>query len=375
MSQSTGLTLPDAVRSAFTCARLLAALLVWEILGREAMRILFTAHPGQIDGLCCGHRLLSVYNVAFALHWPDPATPRGNWFLSLCCPFTSLSFSFFSSIPFVWYFFCSILSSPPLAFCLYLPISLWFGTFSISFYICPFSLACCSLWLSCQGCLFYCVLQYLQASGKSLPVDSSPHDFPVSSSSFFATVALHLVFFFHFPPSMSPVFTPSVCHITRSFPLSLLSLFVFLSFFQPILSVCAFTASEIPSSSLPSVSVYWILSPAYSMVDKWIIASTHKNLSRPFFLSRYSYFMVVILTDYLWRNNPRQPQGCTYFAIFYLQFSGCPTMSHVVIAKRIIIMWFMHVKKSWTVLSVALPQNLPPFSIFFLCSVCVKVLW
>lgn len=62
-----------------------------ERLGREAMWIFFIAHPGQIDELCCGHSPLSVYNVAFALHCPDPATPKGNWFLPLHCPFVSLS--------------------------------------------------------------------------------------------------------------------------------------------------------------------------------------------------------------------------------------------------------------------------------------------
>ncbi len=64
---------------------------MWTPNGRKAMRIFFIAHPGQIDCLCCGHSLLSVYNVAFALHCPDPATPKGNWFLPLRCPFTSPS--------------------------------------------------------------------------------------------------------------------------------------------------------------------------------------------------------------------------------------------------------------------------------------------
>lgn len=64
---------------------------MWQTLDGEAMEIFFTAHSGQIDGLCCGCGLLSVYNVAFALHCPNPVTPRGKRLLLLHCPFTSLS--------------------------------------------------------------------------------------------------------------------------------------------------------------------------------------------------------------------------------------------------------------------------------------------
>lgn len=74
---------------------------MWETLGREATRIFFTAHPGQIDGLCCGRSALSIYNVAFALHCPDLATPQGELISAAPLPplyllllFSPLSFFF-----------------------------------------------------------------------------------------------------------------------------------------------------------------------------------------------------------------------------------------------------------------------------------------
>lgn len=62
------------------------------------MWIFFTAHPGQIDGLCFSNSLLSVYSAAFSLHWPSAVTPRGSWFLPHCFLFKSLSSFIFSLI-------------------------------------------------------------------------------------------------------------------------------------------------------------------------------------------------------------------------------------------------------------------------------------
>lgn len=141
----------------------------------EVMRIFFIAYPGQIDGLCCGHSLLSVYNIAFALHCSDPVTPKGNWFLPLRCPFTSLSslVFLFSLIPYLFFPFSH--HHPPSPAALSSLCTFFFfthththnGIFMILLCLRPsfHSLFCPppSLWLSCHACLFYCFIQYLKA--------------------------------------------------------------------------------------------------------------------------------------------------------------------------------------------------------------------
>lgn len=171
-------TLWDVDSAACACSESTVTPFMWETLWRETMRIFFIAHPGQIDGLCCGHSLLSVYNVAFALHCPDPATPKENWFLPLRCPFTSPSSLVvfpLSIIPYLFFLFLlSSLSCPPsplvpsllCTFCHTLtPMSLRFCSIFISPRPSFHSLFCPphSLWLSCHACLFYCFIQYLKA--------------------------------------------------------------------------------------------------------------------------------------------------------------------------------------------------------------------
>lgn len=63
---------------------------MWERSRTGGTRIFFIAHPGQNDDLYCGHSPLRVHNIAFALHCPDLVTPKGNWFLPLCCSFVYL---------------------------------------------------------------------------------------------------------------------------------------------------------------------------------------------------------------------------------------------------------------------------------------------
>lgn len=110
-------TLWDISSAACTCSESTAAPFMWETLGKEEMRIFFGAHPGQIDGLCCNHRLLSVYNVLFALQCPYSTTLKGTWFLPLCCPFMSFSsFVFFPIFSYSIFVFCfSLIFSYPFA--------------------------------------------------------------------------------------------------------------------------------------------------------------------------------------------------------------------------------------------------------------------
>lgn len=248
-------TLWDVDSAARTCSESTAT------LGKEAMRIFFIAHPGQIDGLCCGHSLLSVYNVAFALHCPDPATPKGNWFLPLRCPFTSLSSLVFS-------------------FSLVFPFPLIFSPLWPSPLLCPSALSClCTFFFfRTHKCLYdsglsssSSVLHFIRSfalvppSGAlvmpacfiaSYSISKPPASLRFSIPPHTICSQFHLsplslcAHFFPFPFRLSCVYTLHLSnHLIvsfQSFFAVCLSLSSSTSYFLPLLSVCASTAKCYP---------------------------------------------------------------------------------------------------------------------------------
>lgn len=119
-------TLCDIDSVACACNESTVTSFMWIMLEKEAMRIFFIAHLGQIDGLCYGHSLLSVYNVAFALHCPDPATTPSPRELISAAPLPfhisifSHCFSLSPSLHTNFFFFLSSSLQPPcpsISFC------------------------------------------------------------------------------------------------------------------------------------------------------------------------------------------------------------------------------------------------------------------
>lgn len=192
--------------------------------------VYFSLHiQGKLITCVVAHRSPSVYNVAFALHCPDPVTPKGNWFLPLCCPFTSLSSlivflfllipsSLFHSLPshlFSRSFAHTDQRNQTSAFPI--PPDHHPSLFFISFAPLPSSLPLAPL-----SCLFVLLLCAVSLSpNRSLLLDPSMirpkfHLFP--------SVALYSSFSL---PSL--VFTPSICLIIQWFSFCLCALFVLTS--------------------------------------------------------------------------------------------------------------------------------------------------
>lgn len=249
----------DVDVAVITCSEGTAAPFMWERLGRQAMRIFFIAHPGQIDDLCCGRNPLSVYNVAFALHCSDPVTPKGNWFLPLCCPLVSVSslivFLILSS------FFPSFLFS--LCFSLHTHKDFYYSLhFSLSFH--SFILLPSSLPPALMLCLLLLLLCTISQSHQLVFTPRFIRDLlPVSS---FPAITLYSYFFFHFP---------TICLLTRSSPFSLFLLFFpnfpSISYFITLPSVCASSAKCYPLL-LFSICLYVSGCPSsYSLVEKCFI--------------------------------------------------------------------------------------------------------
>lgn len=196
-------TLWDIDSTVRTCSESTATPFMWEKLGTETMRIFFIAHPGQIDGLCCGRSLLSVYNVAFALHCPDPATPKGNWFLPLCCPFTSLSsLSLFSyppsSHPHFSFFSHLLLLFPPFLLSLtHTPMSSWFCCPHLSSSFISFALLPSSLPPALLSCLLV-LLPYTVSQSPQLVF--APRFVHTRSAPSFIFLSCRSVLIFSLPP-------------------------------------------------------------------------------------------------------------------------------------------------------------------------------
>lgn len=124
------------------------------------------------------------------------------------------------------------------------------------------------------------------------------------------------------------MFTPSICLIAPSSPLSLLVLFVFPSS-PPFLISCPSSLfapplpSVIPSSSSPSVCVYWVLSSAHSLVDKWIIsAKTPRNNPQTSLFNQLQLFYSchlrtsLLLRWYHWQTHI--DSSCNYLVLFLM---------------------------------------------------------
>lgn len=275
-----------------TCGESTLFPFMWgKALREEAVTVFsFIAHPGQIDDLCWGRSPQSVYNVAFALQWPDPATPKGNWFLPLCCPFASLS-------PLIVFLFPLIPASPffqharinktnvcPALLTLHLPSSF------ISF--APHTP---SLWLSCHACMFYCFIHFSpKPPSHSLPLDSS-----MVCSRFYLPLQLLCALF---PlPLLLPLFPyrSMFCPITLSSPSSLsLAPLVptsrLISYFPPLLSVCASAAKCYPFL-LFSVCLC-VLGPVLNPQLGWQMVYPSKESTSPssrLYLTSPCYFIAV----------------------------------------------------------------------------------
>lgn len=287
------------------------------------MRIFFIAHPGQIDGLCCGRSLLSVYNVAFALHCPDPATPRGNWFLPLRCPFTSLSSLVvfpFSLIPSSFFPFslppspsalsslCTFFHTHTNVFTILLRLHL--SSSFISFALLPSSLPL-ALLSGLLVLLLHTVSQSLQP--VFLPTHSAP-----------SFIFRHCHSVLYFP--LSPVFTPSICIITPSSPFQsslpvCLSLSSPISYFLPLLSclrLCRQVLSLPPLLRL-SLCIGSCPQPTAWLTNGLSLQRHHITISRPLYLTSYSYFIAVTSADCCWRRG--RPLTNTHMCIFGCNFS------------------------------------------------------
>ena len=148
-----------------------------------------------------------------------------------------------------------------------------------------------------------------------------------------------------FPPSsfpLSPVFTPSICLITRSSPLSLFSLFVFPS---RLLFLTSYPSSlfvppppsVIPSSSSPSVSVYGSRPrPAAWLTNGLSLQRRHITISRPLYLTSHSYLIAVILAECCWWGDTAwQTCAHTYRCSFFFS----PFLDVQSLLTYLIIIW------------------------------------
>lgn len=237
------------------------------------------------------HSPLSVYDVAFALHCPDPATPKGNWFLPLCCPFTSLSSSLVSSPILVssHLFSPSAHSSP---FHTHTPMS-------SSFFVLHFARSFAPLTPRGSLVMPACFIALYSISKPPASLLSSllfPHTicFQLHPSSTVTPFSL-------FPPcSLSSVYT---LHLFNHLIVSFQSLFTVclslsssISYYLPSLYVCASAAKCYPFL-LFSVCLCVsgpVLSPQIGWQMDYLSKDTYKTISRPLYVSSYSYFKAVI---------------------------------------------------------------------------------
>lgn len=261
---------------------------MWEMLGMEAMSHFSLHIQGKlITCVVAHHSPLSVYNVAFALHCPDPVTPKGIDF----CRSAALSRLYLPSL-----FSCSfsfrphfsILSSPPIS--LFSPSFMHTNQYNQTngFLILPDhhpSLSFISfapLPSSFPSALLSCLFVLLLHASSPRPLLRDPSTMRPKFH-LFPSVTLHSSF-----SLSSLVFTPSICLITQWFSFSLCALFVLTSTSFSCPPSALFVSpppSVIPSSSSPSVSVYWVLSSTHSLVDKWFIfpRNPHSHLQTSLF--------------------------------------------------------------------------------------------
>lgn len=229
-------------------------------------KLFFIAHPGQNDNLYCSYSPPRVHNIAFALHCPDLVTPKGNWFLPLCCPFLCLLPLVLSFIPFCFrLFFPTFLS-------FYLPVWLFlvhtWKTTALTFFLC-FSVPsfhefyfsclspCCWLFLSCLHVLYSITKPPAIAFALWFIHNLHPNlDF--------ACCCCSTLFF---------LYTPSICQIAPAFSFGLYChclswlLFLWISYFPPLRPLfMPSLPTVLPSSSSLSSLFIGIVSLTISLV-------------------------------------------------------------------------------------------------------------
>lgn len=290
----------EAGSAACACGDSTAALFVLEI-SREAVKGFFIAHPWQI--VLGSHPTECLY-CSICISLARSCNPQRESISCTRCPFTSVIFTF-SPIPYLFLLVSPILCS---FFSLYFLKARIFKILPSLYLFIYFCLSFPSLFpppFAPRGSL---VMPACFIASCSISKPKARLFFPVPSCTIWCR--------FHLWPPSSPTSFPVSCVYTLHLPddsivsfqspcLSFSTSFFFLIFISYPFSLFAPPPpSVIPSSSSPSVSVYWVLSSAHSLVYKWISSpKKHITISRRLYLTSNSKFIAVIFADYYWRGD------------------------------------------------------------------------